>query len=227
MDMILSRGAKFSCNLVPRISKLPSTILRHPRISSYQNTQFLGNLRITSYQLNNYSLFSKQHKYELESSALPCCTKVIQYSTSSKSDVAAQSATSKDCNEPKKVSIFQKMKQLAKDYWHILIPVHLVTSAGWVAIFYTAAKNGVDVMGLLESLHFSEKYLDMLRGSNAGHWAVTYALYKIFTPIRYTATVGGTTMCIRYLSRMGYLKFKDTRRETAKPVRAISYYGVR
>lgn len=35
-----------------------------------------------------------------------------------------------------------------------------------------------------------EKYIDMIRNSDAGNWAVTYALYKVFTPLRYTVTVG-------------------------------------
>lgn len=50
--------------------------------------------------------------------------------------------------------------------------------------------SGVDIVGILESLSLSERYLDMLRESGAGHWAVAYALYKIFTPIRYTVTLG-------------------------------------
>ncbi|XP_015117928.1 LOW QUALITY PROTEIN: uncharacterized protein C18orf19 homolog A [Diachasma alloeum] len=108
----------------------------------------------------------------------------------------------------KKVSIFQKMKQLTKDYWHILIPVHIVTSIGWVSILYVAAKNGVDVVQLMEYLHLSEKYINIIKNSNAGHWAVVYALYKIVTPLRYTVTVGGTTLTIRYLDKLGIMKFR-------------------
>ena len=48
----------------------------------------------------------------------------------------------------------------------------------------------MDIVGILESLNLSEKYLETLRNSSAGHWAFVYALYKIFTPIRYTITVG-------------------------------------
>ncbi|XP_034943427.1 uncharacterized protein C18orf19 homolog A [Chelonus insularis] len=107
-----------------------------------------------------------------------------------------------------KLNVFQKMKQLAKDYWHILIPVHILTSTCWVSIFYVAAINGVDVIGLMEYIHMPEKYIDMIKNSGAGHWAVVYALYKIFTPIRYTVTVGGTTMTIKYLDEKGYMKFK-------------------
>lgn len=48
-------------------------------------------------------------------------------------------------NDPKestkKVSVFAKMKQMTKDYWHVLIPVHVITSIGWVAIFYATIKK--------------------------------------------------------------------------------------
>jgi len=42
-----------------------------------------------------------------------------------------------------KLTVFQKMKQMTKDYWHVLIPVHVITSIGWVAIFYTAVRKYV------------------------------------------------------------------------------------
>jgi len=51
-----------------------------------------------------------------------------------------------NCQKPQteqKLSVFQKMKQMTKDYWHVLIPVHVITSIGWVAIFYTAVRKYV------------------------------------------------------------------------------------
>lgn len=51
-----------------------------------------------------------------------------------------------DCQKSQteqKVSVFQKMKQMTKDYWHVLIPVHIITSIGWVAIFYIAIRKYV------------------------------------------------------------------------------------
>lgn len=69
----------------------------------------------------------------------------IHYSTSSKSDSSTKSTlANKDCcQQPivEKPSVFQRMKQMTKDYWHILIPVHIVTSLGWGSIFYIAAKK--------------------------------------------------------------------------------------
>ncbi|XP_018346449.1 PREDICTED: angiotensin-converting enzyme-like [Trachymyrmex septentrionalis] len=131
-----------------------------------------------------------------------------------------------DCEKPQteqKLTVFQKMKQMTKDYWHVLIPVHVITSIGWVAIFYTAVRNGVDIVQLLEFMNFSEKYINVVRNSSAGDLAITYALYKIFTPIRYTVTVGGTTMAIRYLSKLGYVKALSFKLQSVEPVQSNKY----
>lgn len=39
-----------------------------------------------------------------------------------------------------------------------------------------------------------------------GHLAFAYMCYKILTPIRYTVTLGGTTVSIKYLSQWGYIR---------------------
>lgn len=41
----------------------------------------------------------------------------------------------------KKVTVFAKMKQMTKDYWHVLIPVHIITSIGWMVSFYFIIKK--------------------------------------------------------------------------------------
>lgn len=93
--------------------------------------------------------------------------------------------------------------------------------------------SGVDVIAILEKLHVSESLLSSLRDSSAGYIAIAYALYKIFTPVRYTVTlgmhfilqsasdfllicvtfntyfpsyVGGTTWAIRVLKQRGLIK---------------------
>lgn len=127
-------------------------------------------------------------------------------------------------NQPQeKMSVFKKMKQLTKDYWYILVPVHLITSAFWIALCYAAAKYGLDVIKIMEYLNFSEYYLDMVRNSNAGNLAVAYTFYKILTPLRYTVTVGGTTMAIRRLNKLGVLKvssFRNPPKQAGVPKRS-------
>lgn len=42
--------------------------------------------------------------------------------------------------EPKP-SLYQRFKAMYRDYWYVLIPVHLVTSAGWFGGFYYMASR--------------------------------------------------------------------------------------
>lgn len=117
-----------------------------------------------------------------------------------------KSEVSAATKEEEKLSIVQKFKQMYKQYWYVLIPVHIVTSIVWYGSFFIAAKSGVDIIPLMEKLGAGEKILSHLQSSNAGYYAIAYALYKIATPARYTVTVGGTTISINYLKKRGYIK---------------------
>lgn len=64
----------------------------------------------------------------------------------------------------------------------------------------------MDIPTLLESMHFSEGVISKLRDSSLGHAAIAYLCYKIATPLRYTVTLGGTTLSIKYLSQLGYIR---------------------
>lgn len=53
----------------------------------------------------------------------------------------SQWCLSKKLNEPeleppKKQGIVARFKELTRKYWYVLVPVHVITSAGWVAGFY-------------------------------------------------------------------------------------------
>jgi len=123
-------------------------------------------------------------------------------------DFSTSSPTAKDKEQkaPKKVGIIAKFKKMTKDYWYVLFPVHVATSVVWFGGFYIMLKSGVDIAGMLESIGTSERILDYLRNSEAGYYALSYACYKIATPVRYTVTVGGTTIAIAKLKDKGYLK---------------------
>ena len=40
-------------------------------------------------------------------------------------------ATDKDQKAPEKIGIIKKFKKMMKDYWYVLIPVHVATSIVW------------------------------------------------------------------------------------------------
>lgn len=46
-----------------------------------------------------------------------------------------------DDDKEEKVSIFKRFKQMYRDYWYVLVPVHLVTSSVWFGAFYYASKR--------------------------------------------------------------------------------------
>ena len=73
-------------------------------------------------------------------------------------------------------------------------------------VFILANFSGVDIPSLLETMHVSETVVTKLRDSSLGHAAIAYLCYKIATPLRYTVTLGGTTLSIKYLSQWGYIR---------------------
>eukprot|EP00096_Caligus_rogercresseyi_P011508 TRINITY_DN4534_c0_g1_i2.p1 TRINITY_DN4534_c0_g1~~TRINITY_DN4534_c0_g1_i2.p1 ORF type:complete len:170 (+),score=44.85 TRINITY_DN4534_c0_g1_i2:144-653(+) len=103
-------------------------------------------------------------------------------------------------------SLSQRFKEMWKNYWYVLLPVHVSTSIVWFGGFYILAKSGVDIAGFLETAGLSEEYIQKLRTSDMGYYALSYACYKVATPARYTVTLAGTTATINYLEGKGYLK---------------------
>ena len=58
-----------------------------------------------------------------------------------------------------KDSTWSKLKQMIKDYWYIIIPVEVVTSAMWYGAIFLSLKGGVDIVQVLTNVGFSEKTL--------------------------------------------------------------------
>ncbi|KFM63118.1 Protein FAM210A, partial [Stegodyphus mimosarum] len=95
---------------------------------------------------------------------------------------------------------------MLKEYWYVLIPVHMVTSVFWFGGFYYAAKSGLDIVPFLEYINIPDKFINPLRNSSLGHIAVASALYKLATPARYMVTLGGTTFAVKFLTKRGLLR---------------------
>ena len=73
---------------------------------------------------------------------------------------------------------------MTKDYWYVLIPVHVATSVVWFGGFYAACKSGVDVAAILQYCGASEAYVEKISQSSMGYAALAYACYKVATPVR-------------------------------------------
>ncbi|VVC99869.1 unnamed protein product [Leptidea sinapis] len=106
----------------------------------------------------------------------------------------------------KKRGLIQRFKEMYRDYWYVLVPVHMATSAIWFGGFYYAVRSGVDVVSLFESLGVSEKLMEPLKQTGVGYFALAFAMYKAVTPLRYAVTIGGTTVAIKKLTAIGWIK---------------------
>ena len=82
------------------------------------------------------------------------------------------------------MSLGQRFKKMWRDYWYVMLPVHLVTSIGWFSLFFFLIKSGVDVPAILAKLGTSETYLKKIEESEWTNVALSYACYKVATPAR-------------------------------------------
>ena len=96
-------------------------------------------------------------------------------------------ASARQSDPPKeetKLSLGQRFKKMWRDYWYVMLPVHLVTSIGWFSLFFFLIKSGVDVPAILAKLGTSETYLKKIEESEWTNVALSYACYKVATPAR-------------------------------------------
>lgn len=107
--------------------------------------------------------------------------------------------------QDKSISLIQRFKKTFKQYSKVMIPVHLLTSTVWFGTFYYAAMKGVNLVPFLEYVGFPDKVVKLLENSQSGYALTAYAMYKIATPARYTVTLGGTSLSVKYLRKHGYM----------------------
>jgi uncharacterized protein YjbJ (UPF0337 family) len=118
--------------------------------------------------------------------------------------------TSSGAVEADKPGILKRFQMMYKQYGVVLVGVHVFTSSIWAGIFYYAAANGVNVVPVLQWMGASDAVISPFLLPGVGNAAVTYLMYKLATPVRYTVTIAGTQLAVRYLRHYGYLKQPET-----------------
>lgn len=81
---------------------------------------------------------------------------------------------------------------------YVLDIQQFVTIANCLILLY----SGVDVLGALESLGISERFMEPIRNSGAGYVALSLACYKVATPLRYAVTLGNIANLFRFIFLM-------------------------
>ncbi|XP_073535076.1 protein FAM210A [Phyllobates terribilis] len=107
--------------------------------------------------------------------------------------------------QDKSIGLVQRFKKTFKQYGKVMVTVHVLTSSVWLGTFYYAAVKGINVVPFLEWVGLPESIVNILKNSESGNVLTAYALYKIATPVRYTVTLGGTSISVKYLRKYGYL----------------------
>ncbi|XP_072267588.1 protein FAM210A [Pyxicephalus adspersus] len=107
--------------------------------------------------------------------------------------------------QDKSIGLVQRFKKTFKQYGKVMVTVHVLTSSVWLGTFYYAAIQGINVVPFLEYIGLPESIVSILKNSESGNVLTAYALYKIATPVRYTVTIGGTSISVKYLRKYGYL----------------------
>ncbi|KAM6935136.1 protein FAM210A-like isoform 1-T2 [Lycodopsis pacificus] len=118
---------------------------------------------------------------------------------------AGSDAVEVDPLQDKSIGLVQRFKRTFKQYGKVMIPVHLMTSSVWFGTFYYAAMKGVNVVSFLEQIGLPESLVSLLTNTSSGYALTAYAMYKIATPARYAATLGGTSLSVQYLRKHGYM----------------------
>ena len=67
----------------------------------------------------------------------------------------------------------------------------------------------MNIVPLLEKWGFNDTLINQFKAGGLGDFAMAYLLYKLFTPIRYPVTIGGTNLAIRYLRHRGKMAPKS------------------
>ena len=101
---------------------------------------------------------------------------------------------------------------LFRKYGKVAVGVHLCTSAMYFGALYAGVKQGVDIESILSHAGLS---LDSLPGGpdskkQIGDIAVSYAAYKVLTPVRWPTTIALTPLVAR---RLGNRKSESEKRE--------------
>lgn len=95
------------------------------------------------YEFKNYSkalAFTQNHNFANNFVVFqPKCVAVRCFATQNNEAKKCEPANSEE--EEPKPGLIKRFKQMYRDYWYVLVPVHLVTSAGWFGGFYYLAKR--------------------------------------------------------------------------------------
>lgn len=97
-------------------------------------------LKLSNETVKSQTLFNLncKIKVDLRSQCLVCYHGNLLYSTQPTQPLPDDSDKDK-VDKKEKLTLYQRLKKMYKEYWYVLIPVHLATSSVWFGGFYYLA----------------------------------------------------------------------------------------
>ncbi|GBN52635.1 Protein FAM210B, mitochondrial [Araneus ventricosus] len=137
------------------------------------------------------------------------------YSSESKSDPPQNSTQKMESvvQEASAVKVNQRtrLKQAVRDYGATIIVFHVAISLTSLGLCYLAISNGVDVVRMLTYLGFSDSLISSKVAVGGSTFVVSYAVHKLFAPVRIGITLSVAPFIVRYLRRINWLKPPKTK----------------
>lgn len=169
----------------PFKSTCKSTYLNMPGSQWAQDGKYIAE----SMRKSHYSVF-KDRRGQIKNLSMMTTT-TQNYSTQTKLE--------------NKLTNFEKLKIVAKDYGSTVFVFHISLSLLSLGCFYTIVSSGLDVTSLIQKIPGSSENLQSIM-TNSSTFAISYAIHKIFAPVRISITLAATPFIVNYLRKIGILK---------------------
>ncbi|CAO1384974.1 unnamed protein product [Diamesa tonsa] len=105
---------------------------------------------------------------------------------------------------PEKETNKSKLKKAVKEYGSTVIVFHVGISLMSLGLCYGLVSSGLDVMAIIDKIGLTDK-LPAVAG-NASTFVLSYAIHKVFAPVRISITLFSTPFIVKYLRSKGFLK---------------------
>ncbi|XP_044020379.1 uncharacterized protein LOC122860572 [Aphidius gifuensis] len=180
----------------PFKSTCKSTYLNMPGSQWAQDGKYIAE----SMRKSHYSVYKDRRGGQNKNLSMM----IQNYSTQTKQD-------NNDNNiEASKLTNVEKLKIAVKDYGSTVFVFHISLSLLSLGCFYTIVSSGLDITSLIEKIPGSSERLQSIM-TNSSTFAISYAIHKLFAPVRISITLGATPFIVNYLRRIGILKNSITK----------------
>lgn len=105
------------------------------------------------------------------------------------------------------ISKKDQLKRAVSQYGSTVIVFHVTISLASLGFFYLLVSSGVDVVSLVEKAPvIGETLKNSSIATGASTFALSYAVHKVFAPVRISITLGSVPFIVKSLRARGILK---------------------